>query len=189
MERNRILSLSKTACRFIKWLCIVLIALLTLGLFYWLIAPEQLSEINVSPGLDTGYGLSGFDLMDSDDSTDTVIVSLSELSGFMAGWIFLRNIFFLGITILIVRKIMSVLTSIDEVKTFYGSNIQHFRDLSLLGFIAFIASAVNFSYIAGSMQITVGLVPGPLLFSLACLVLAEVFREGKILLEENNMII
>lgn len=189
MERNRILTLSRTACRLIEWLCIVLIAVLTLGLFYWLIAPEQLSEINVSAGLDTGYGLGGFDLMDAEGSTDNLTVSLSELNGFMAGWIFIRSILFLGITILIIRKIMSVLTSIDEVKTFYGSNIQHFRDLSLLGFIAFIASAVNFSYIADSMQISVVLVPGPLLFSLACLVLAEVFREGKMLLEENNMII
>ncbi|PWN07377.1 DUF2975 domain-containing protein [Rhodohalobacter mucosus] len=187
MEKNRILSLSKTACRLIEWLCIVLMALLVIGFFYWLIAPDQLSGIRVSAGVETGYGLNGFDFMTADHSTDTV--SLSELSGFMVGWIVFRSLFFLGITVLIIRKIMLVLTSIDEVKTFYGSNIKHFRDLSLLGFIAFIASGINFSYIGGSMQITLGLVPGPLLFSLACLVLAEVFREGKMLLEENNMII
>lgn len=187
MERNKILSLSMTVCSLINWLCIFLIAVLTVGIVYWTVAPDQLSGINVSAGPDTGFGLNSIDIMGADSSTGTV--NLGELNGFMVFWIFLRSTFFLGITILIVRKIMSVLKSIDKVQTFYGSNIQHFQDLSKLGFIAFIASGINFSYIEGSIQISLGLVAGPLLFSLACLVLAEVFREGKKLLEENNMIV
>lgn len=130
-----------------------------------------------------GFGIGTF----KTGSTEGII--LSELSSAMIFWLYFRGVFIAGIGLLIARKVLAILSSIKQLKTLYSGNVEHFRDLARIGFIAFLFSCINVGYIEGVLSLNFTFAIGPLTFSVACLVLSEVFREGKHLFEENQMII
>jgi hypothetical protein len=169
-------------------LCAFLILLLTGIIFYWHFNPVAFSRVAMIAPFDAGFGMGNIELIDSAETTGDAVV-LSDLSAAMMYWVYIRSVFFLGITLFMAWKIIAVLQSIEKLETFYTDNIQHFKVLAKLGFIAFAVSCANFGYVNGELKLSLTLALGPLLFSVACLILSEVFREGKALLEENNMIV
>lgn len=187
MKENNIIRRSIVLSRVIYWLCISLFAALLLVAIYWHIDAKAFSAVGISE-FTIGYGINDFQLY-SEQEIPADAMLLSELSHGMIYWIVIRGAFFFLVTLLIIRKMQSVLHSIENLKTFYSRNIKDFTDLARLGFVAFGVSCFNFSYLNGDLQVNVGLVLGPLIFGVACLVLAEVFKEGKALLEDKQMII
>lgn len=73
--------------------------------------------------------------------------------------------------------------------TIINGNIQHFRKLALYGGLTFLLSSFNLSPLGGKWTFHLALAFGPLLFTVACLVLAEVFREGEALEEDKASIV
>ena len=183
MERNRILNYGNLLARAVFWLLIVIMTVLTTGLIVWLIIPESFSSVRMVDPAGARFGTGTFKTGSAEG------IALSELTSGMIFWIYFRGIFFAGIGLLIARKVLAVLSSIKQLKTFYSGNIEHFRDMARIGFIAFLFSCVNVGYINGVINLNFTLAIWPLTFSVACLVLSEVFREGKHLLEENEMIV
>lgn len=188
MYQNKVIGYGIWLSWVIYGLCIFFFLLLTLVTIYWHINMEAFSRVEVSEALKAGYGIKDFRIISNIDPSNNAVL-LSELNHGMIYWIYARGVFFFGITLLMVRKIISVLHSIKNLETFYSDNIEHFRVLARLGFIAFLVSCINFSYLNGELHISLSIVFGPLFFSVSCLILSEVFREGKTLLEDNNMII
>ena len=183
MERNRILRYGQVLATVIYWMSLAIGLLLTAGLVIWLINPGTLSSISIENAYKTGFGIGTF-TADGDSGTP-----LSELASGMMFWLYFRGVFFAGIVLLISRKSLAILESIKELKIFYSDNIDHFRDLARIGFIAFLFSCFNIAYIDNNISFMFTFAMGPLVFAVSCLVLSEVFREGKHLLEENDMFV
>jgi len=188
MSRNTIIGYGIGLSKIVFGLCAFLILLLTGIIFYWHFNPDAFSGVAMIAPFDAGFGMGNIELIDSAETTGDAVV-LSDLSAAMMYWVYIRSVFFLGITLFMAWKIIAVLQSIEKLETFYTDNIQHFKVLAKLGFIAFAVSCANFGYVNGELKLSLTLALGPLLFSVACLILSEVFREGKALLEENNMIV
>ncbi|MDZ7774078.1 MAG: hypothetical protein U5K31_15245 [Balneolaceae bacterium] len=67
------------------------------------------------------------------------------------------------------------------------SNIQ---SIARLAFAGFLLGCFNFSLFEGSNpHLQLGIALGPLMLSLGSLVLAEIFKEGRQLLEEQDLIV
>lgn len=188
MAKNTIIRYSTLLTKFLLGLCILFFMVLTAGVILWHFDPGILHRVEVTDSFQTGYGVHDIRYhLDGDMPADAV--QPSELSRGMVWWLWLRGGFFLVITVLILRTVLQVLRSIAGIHTFYHDNIGHFRRMARLGFIAFAVSCFNVSTLDGDFRIVLDIAFGPLLFAVACLVLAEVFREGEQLLQENNMII
>ena len=183
MERNKILRYGNLLAKMIFWLSAVTMVVLTAGLIVWIITPESFSSVRMVNPAGAGFSIGTFKTGSEEG------IALSELSPGMIFWLYFRGIFFAGIILLITRKVLMVLSSIEQLQTFYSGNIEHFRDLARFAFVAFLLSCVNVGYIDGTMNFNFMIAFGPLTFSVACLVLSEVFREGKHLFEENEMIV
>jgi hypothetical protein len=183
MERSKILKYGDLLARTVFLMLAIVMALFTAGLIVWLINPESFSSIRIVNPAGAGFNIGTF------KSGTEEGIALSELTSGMILWLYFRGIFLAGIGLLIARKVLAILSSIEQLKTFYSGNIEHFRDLARIGFIAFLFSCVNVGYIEGVINLNFTLAVGPLMFSVASLVLSEVFREGKHLLEENEMIV
>lgn len=183
MERNNILRYGNLLARIVYWGTVLILIVLSVSLVILLISPEVFSSVRLVDATDAGFGLGTF------KSGSAEGIAMSELTTGMIFWLYFRGIFFAGITLLIARKVLAVLSSIEQLKTFYSGNIEHFRDLARIGFIAFLFSCVNAGYINGVLNLGFTLAFGPLIFSVSCLVLSEVFREGRNLLKENEMIV
>lgn len=188
MRQNNVIRYGIWICRGIYGLCIFFFLLFTTSVIYWHMNPEIFSIFEVSEAFKAGYGINDIRILTTENSPEYAVL-LSELSAAILYWLYIRSVFFFAITWLMVKKIILVLGSIQSLQTFYQDNIEHFRDLAKLGFWGFLVSCFNIGFTDGDYQLNFSIVFGPLLFSMACLILSEVFREGKALLEDNNMIV
>lgn len=190
MERNKILWLALLLTRAILGLCYILLAGLLVLLAYWLLDPSALSSVEVAGIADTGYGIADFRFGVPPAEMNEDSIPMNELHPVMAGWLLVRGGIFFAITITIIRKAAEILKSIRSLKTFYAGNIRNFQFIARLAFAAFLLSSVNFGYAEdGVSRLQFGIAFGPLLLSVGSLVLAEIFKEGRQLLEEQDLIV
>lgn len=161
------------------------IIVMSLSLFY----PQAVSAVEVTDSFDPGYGINEVNIHPDKDKIPAEAILLSDLNTIMACWLLLRGSFFFAISLFVIHKVMEILKGVRQIKTFYNENIQHFKNISRIVFIGFIVSCFNFSYMAGDFKLGLTIAWSPLLFSMASLVLAEIFKEGKELLEDKNTIV
>lgn len=155
----------------------------------WYVYPQAVSMIDVSGSFDPGYGINEINFHLDKERIPSNAILLSDLNAVMVCWLLLRGSFFFAISLFVIHKVIDVLKRVRQIKTFYIDNIQRFKTISRILFIGFIVSCFNFSYIAGDFRLGLTIAWSPLLFSMASLVLAEIFKEGKELLEDKNMIV
>lgn len=189
MEGNKVLRYSILLCRGLLVLIYVFMGVTVTGAIYWHFDPAFFSQVEVTEGFRPGYGLGGFHVYLSGNQPPESAILLSETSYVMMYWLLIRGVFFYVLTIVIIKKIIRILESIRSLKTFYMDNIRHFRTLARYAFLGFIVSSVNFSYFDDELSILIGTAFGPLLVAAACMVLAEIFEEGRNLMEDKNLIV
>jgi hypothetical protein len=175
--------------KIIYYLCIILffifISLLLAGYF----SPKILPPIELKQVFDTGYGIGGFRIHFDSQSIPSDALLLRDINIIMFFWILIRGSFFLIINLIIVRKIIAILGSVQDIKTFYKKNILHFKEIGWWALIGFVASCFNFSYLSDHTSLFFEIAWGPLAVSASCFVLAEIFKEGNELLEDKNSIV
>lgn len=116
---------------------------------------------------------------------------LSFFADEMIIWLIVRHSVLFALNIMILWNAMALLKSIRYSKTFYEENIKAFMHMAKYGLLIALISMVNFryddQYAGGSSFEWVMDIPfSVLLFTLACKVLAEIFKQGKLLSDENQ---
>lgn len=185
MGRNRIIRVA-TWCTWGILAVSLLFFISFLGiLVHWHINPVFYNNWYIEGGFQAG--MNSLNLVISD--IEITGIPLGKLSPGMMYWIFFRTALIIVLSMAATWKMLKVLKSIGSLNTFYVNNIIAFRRLALIGLIISFISFFNFYSTEGSTQWHLTLPFGPLLFASACLVLSEVFKEGKHLLEDSNSII
>ncbi len=120
--------------------------------------------------------------------------SLDLLSSFayeMKWWILFRGSLLFIFKILIIWQVVALLKAIIYSKTFYKENIKAFERMVRYGLIIALIGSFNFRYLDKlfdgpyfGWQIDIPF--STLLFTLGCKVLVEIFKQGKLLSEENQ---
>lgn len=188
-SRNTILRYAHSFSKGLYYLCIILFIAFFLILFTGYYSSGILPNIELKQTFEPGYGVGGLQLHFDQKDVPVNALLLKDLNKGMFFWLLIRGSFFVILTILIVRKIIAILDSVREVKTFYEQNIRYFREIGWWALIGFIMSCFNFSYLDNQFTLLFDIAWGPLAFGIGCYVLAEVFKEGKELLEDKNAII
>ena len=186
---NKTLYIALLAARGVIGLCILFFLLFLVVIIWWHIEPEAFHRVDVSQAFLPGFGVGGIQVYLSNQQIPTESLLLSKLSPAMLYWTAFRALFFFIISLLILRKVAMVLQSLKSLDIFYQSNIIHFKHISVYAFLAFLFSSINGYWDGNTWDLDLKIVFAPLLFSIGSAVLAEVFREGYKLSQEQKLII
>lgn len=186
MSKNKTLQWSNILCNIIiavNILMFVSLLLIVISSFF----TNRLSDyVALIDGVKAGFGTTNLRFIAFD--TKKVVV-LSDLTPWMKIWFMFRNLVF---TIIIIKGIVivkKVIASIKSLNTFTGNSI-YFKKLATLGWIGAFFSTFNFLADQGDYSVFHFTIPfGPIAFALACLILSQVFKEGKSLLDDKNSIV
>jgi len=189
MSKNRIIKLAMTICKIILVFHFLFGAIVLLVAIHWHFSPSSYESVEITRTLQAHYGLKGIKLHFGQAPLNESAVYLSELNHLMVYWLVLRAFFFIGLNILIIRSVIKILRSIQNLNTFYNGNIIYLKNIAKYGFFAAVFSCFNISYVKSEFDLHLSIPFVPLILVSLALVLAEVFREGKILVEDKNLII
>lgn len=89
----------------------------------------------------------------------------------------------------IIRQIGKVVRSVKEFRTFHQVNIIAFKKIGKYCLLIFFLSIFNYWKIGDYSRASVSLYPTPILISLLAFFLSEVFKEGKEVMQENELTI
>ncbi len=186
--RNRILRLGKIFTRIILITVLVMASGFLIVVIHWHFSPESYSSVKLNNGFKAGFGVGGFEWNTTELSEDPTGLFLNQLKPLMMYWLFFRAMVFSVILVLVFKKLISILNSIESLSTFYDSNISGFRSIGKYMAVASVFSFFNISHIDDwNIHFVIPWVP--LIICLWAYILAEVFSEGKTLLEDKNLIV
>ncbi|MEO1053128.1 MAG: DUF2975 domain-containing protein [Bacteroidota bacterium] len=189
MKTNTVIKLAIGLSRCIMGVCIFAVVLSLTVTVHWHFSKGYYDHIEVSQTFKAGFGMGDVQVLLPHHVRHEGMIMLSDLNNYLFYWLLVRAMVFVALVFLIVRSILQVLHSMKSVRTFHEGNIKHFRRISLFSFIATLFSVFNFGLIRGELMIYLDLPFGPLLFALGAYVMAEVFKEGKLLLEDQQLMI
>ncbi|MEZ4772648.1 MAG: DUF2975 domain-containing protein [Bacteroidia bacterium] len=187
METNRTIQMAIWVTNGVMLLFILFFAGFAGILLHWHINPEAYCNVEISSGFKAGFGIQDIRINKENLSADSL--SLSQLSHVMVYWLLLRSSLFFILSLAIILRIKKILHSIRTIHTFYDENIRHFKVMGKWALAAFGLSCFNFYYQNGDFDLNFTIAFAPLLFSVACFVMKEIFTEGKNLLEDKNLIV
>ncbi len=157
------------------------------SLTYSFLRPTAFQSVIIDEAFQAGYGINNIKICKLCDPSQHLF--LSELNSPMKIWLLLRGSVFFILTLLMLRSFKKILLSIKASLPFYHENIKAFQKLAQYGFLASFFSAFNFIYLAGDSDWHFTIPFGALAFSIACLILADIFKTGQALVEDKNSIV
>ena len=187
MSKSQIIRGAIRLCQLLIGIAVILAVVLAYALIDSSYHPDQYQHVVLTDTFRAGWGVRDINLCWDCASPKDIL--MSQLSDGMRLWLAIRSAFFLTMSYLIIRRIFMILRSVHGIETFYPGNIKHFRQLALYGLIAAFVSTFNFynDGVGTNWNLTIPF--GPLSFSLACLVLSEIFKEGQSLEEDKASIV
>jgi hypothetical protein len=130
-----------------------------------------------------------FESWNTDPSKANTLLSFAQIKKGSLYFNYLQIICTLSFILFAVKEFLNIIESVKSLETFQQRNVQSFQKIYKYLFVIFILSSIRivnaqeanlFSY---SLQFT------PLILSVAALIMAEIFKQGNQLLEENQLTI
>lgn len=194
MKKNTLLNIAIIICKFFRLIYIVIFLMLT-GLF----VHSQISPSSYK-NLDFNSKINEYDFSMNSYSTDKIIVNgvtpedsevftFDKLKYSSLYFNFIKFALVLFCSFLCLKEFQNVIESVKEIKTFQKRNVSSFRRIGKYLLVIFILmSYSSFTFQQGgisSFHISFTL----LILSLLAYIMAEIFKEGRKLSEENKLTI
>lgn len=181
MERNQILKLSALTFRFLSALMLVVVGGFTLGFLWFIISPESLAGVFIRS--QNGF----YSLYWQEASAVNDGLALSDLSLGMASWVFVKTTLACVLFYLVFKRALRVVKSIESLDTFKNENVRHFRAVGGLFLWLALLDCFQLLILRGSFTLQFSVPFDFLLTALISFLLAEIFKEGNRLMEENQL--
>lgn len=201
MKKNRLLSLVITLCKILKGFYIMLLIVVTFLFIHFQIKPETYnrillnssvieSQVNLgTKGNSFFYSVDKFSKAKGKIPDDKDVFKVSKLRKSTLYIQYLRSIAFIVLIFLSIKEFQNIIESLKSIESFRKSNVVSFKRIAKYLFIVF---ALNFyvfigfeegSFTAINISYTI------LILAVLSLIMAEVFKEGNQLMEENRLTI
>jgi len=189
MNRNKSLQIALVIGKVLSVLLLLTIVLLTVILIHWHIDRAFYAEIPI--GVVNFYTYISFtvtktSVLTSGSGDTPVLPMLNNIGRLSLYLIYSQFVANLLLALLSIREFIKVIESVKKVQTFISRNTHSFKKISYRLFLIFLLS--SFQIISYDRTIFYGfyLHVEPLLLALLSYSMSEIFKEGNILLEENN---
>ena len=203
MKKNKLLITVLKVAEIAKAIILLLMALVVVSIFLKAIQPELLQNANIYLN-EGGFFNIAFSSVSADDdaagtlgfsfgaytvSEEETGITMDQLTWTSFIFNILQMLLVLFLYFLIVKELIKIILSIKDLNTFQEHNSHSFRRFGLIFLGLFFIQA--FTFIATSefftFLFTIHLTP--LFLMLGSFILAEIFKEGNILLQENQLTI
>jgi len=154
-------------------------------LVHWHFDPQFYSNVEARTLGNARFGLAPLTRVGSGEAA----VPLSDIPNIMLYWVFIRTAAFVAMVAAIMQQGLCVLSNLATLKTFYEENIKAFETMARYAFFISILSSFNFLLTSDNFSFGLHFPIGPLLFALACVIIARVFDQGRQLSEEQKLIV
>ncbi|PWJ57089.1 Protein of unknown function (DUF2975) [Dyadobacter jejuensis] len=172
----------------------ILIALMAIGatvIFIHLqMDPLYYTRWNVSFLTQKGIlSYSFFESWHTDHTKANSLIALDKIKVTSLYFNYLQIIGILTLIFLTVKEFLKVIESVKLIETFHQRNILSFQKMCKYLFVIFILSSITIVNAQEANLYSYSLRFTPIILSLAALIMAEIFKQGNQLLEENQLTI
>ena len=194
MKKNKLLNIAVVVCKTIQVFYVILFIALTTLFIHVQFSPDSYKEVN--------YKYKNSDFLKITKSSrwkmrlpgkpqleDKDVYTLSKIktsSLFINYLKFSAVLFFMFLSITEFQKIMQ---SVKNLNTFQKNNVRSFRKIGKYLFIIFLLSSYFKLRFQQGVMTNFSLNFTPLIFMLIAFILAEIFKEGNLLQQENDLTI
>lgn len=190
MTKNRLLNVVILLCRFCKILCVVLFVALSALFIHIQIDSDYYKALNIQikGGAEVGVSMTDtWKLKGQDVPRDENIFRLDKLTLSSLYIQFIRYTAILVFIFLCFKEFQLVVESVTKTQTFIKRNVTSFVRLGKYLFMLFLLYSYSiFVFEQGKLSI-INIAFIPFVMMLLSFVLAEIFKEGNQLSEENEL--
>ncbi len=191
---NNILRLAIFSAKFILALDILLGLILVFFMIAWPMELSLLEDIHVAQNSSIFKFETSPSFETSPEGGIPLSPPLSEFGTFYFYFICARSLTMVAILFKIIQLSIRIIKSISSLETFRFENVFSFRKMGQLFLIWFIVAILSIKPLT-EFGVTIGVTMTTTLdfkyplFALVCFVLAEIFKEGNKLMEDNKLTI
>lgn len=189
MKKNRLLNVATFACKTFCFVQLGMLLFITIVLIHWHIDREFYSEIVLKPGF-LNNSTIGYSVATS-WTTDTLKapLTLSYVKPVSLYFLYIQMSIILFLAFLTFKEFLKIIRSVRLIETFKRSNIKSFRSIGKYFLLIFILTSFCVVIYEQGMFYSLSLSFTPLILMFVAYILAEIFKEGNDLSEENQLTI
>ncbi|MGV3704096.1 MAG: DUF2975 domain-containing protein [Arcticibacter sp.] len=189
MKKNPLLNVAMFTCKVFCFMQLAMLLLITVVLVHWHVNREFYSEMVLTSGFlsksTIGYSVT------TRWTTETLKapLTLSNVKPASLYFSYIQIAMILLFTFLAFKEFLKVIRSVRLIQTFKKANIKSFRSIGKYFLLIFILTSFSVVYFEQGMFYGVSLSVTPLILMFVAYILAEIFKEGNDLSEENQLTI
>lgn len=191
MKKNTLLGIAIVICKFIRVLYILAFLILTSVFVHLQISPSSYEKVKfnietVDDGTFLQYKYSDY-VNDKENTNQFQELTLDKMKTGSLYFNFIKTSLLFWFTFLCVKEFQTIIESVKEVKTFQENNVLSFRKIGK--YLLFISVIMMFTYYTfqNGAKVSYSISYKVLILSLLSYIMAEVFKEGNNLEEENKL--
>lgn len=191
MKKNTLLNIAIIICYGLR-LLLVIFSIIVLGLFIYVqVDKEKFKDQEIQ--LSQSTKIMNHYVSDSSNSKaitiDNNLYTLGELKTVSLYLMFLEWIITIALIYLGIKEFQKVMASVRTLRTFARSSIKSFRRIGIYALIFFIITNHYILWFEGEAKIELSISFIPLIYALLAFIMAEIFKEGNALKQENDLTI
>lgn len=187
MNKNTLLNIAVLVCNFAKLILSLIFIAISILLIHFQIDRSAYDDWNIkNPNNSSELKFVRSD-MPTNINDQNKIYPVEDWSSVSLYFTYLK---FGGIIILVflsIHQFQKVIHSVNNLHTFQSLNVRSFRKIALYCILIFFLNTFSYWDLGTYIAQTVIFNTTPLLIALFAFIFAEIFKEGNLLMEENNL--
>jgi len=184
MKKNKLLSIAIIICKSSKIIYILSLIVFTCFFAHLQIDRDYYKDANIK------VNSSDIDVKFSDkweENSNENVFALNKMTTTAIYSIYFKYSLVIIMMLLITNEFQKIIESVQTLKTFKRNNVISFKKIGIYAFIYFLLTCYTIiDYHEGSKgQLQISFIP--LIFMLFAFIMAEIFKEGNVLMEENDL--
>lgn len=186
MKRNKLLTFAIYFFRLVQVFLIIGFITSIFLLFVYQFYPDKFSNYRFNPAT-SEIDLIDIKIFGSENESNDLAISINEVKPVTIYLLFLQLIAIFVLTWLAIKEFINVIRSLQQWQTFSNYNVEAFRKMGTYFVVIFILSNISFYLVGnkGKLSFDLDLTFGAL--ALVSFILAEIFKEGNRLYEEEQL--
>lgn len=185
MKKNNLLNIALIICKFLQAVYILFFILLSF-LFVHVQIDKTYYNDKVLTVEHSSISYSSSDNMNDELNRDMTFTQMTKISLYTT---YFRFIVLLTLLYLATRSFIKIIKSVQNLKTFRNDNVRSFRRIGKYVFIYFLVSSFYYYGFNNISKSGFYISFTPLIICLMAFILAEIFKEGNLLLEDKELTI
>lgn len=190
MTKNKLLNIAIIACKSLRILWVFIFTISTLFFIHFQINKDFYKDMEVKFNEPSGFSIGKTEtLLTQKPKEGKETLSLKQITTTSLYINYSKFTAILLFYFLSLKEFQKIIESVKHLKTFQQDNVNSFRRIGKYAFIIFIVSSFTFMTYLDATSSGFQISFTPLILMLLAFIMAEIFKEGNNLKQENDLTI